>query len=359
MGMQLTHLQLRDFRTYGEWSLHITKPVTVLVGDNAAGKSNVIEAIHLLATGESFRADTIEEMVGWGKELGHVVGEVVREGEIKADRLRVTVTVGRVQGKRTAKRRYLVNEVAKRKVDFVGRLAVVLFEPDTTSLITGSPSRRRMFLDRVLVQADREYARSLQAYEKGLRRRNKLLDLITEGKSKPTALAFWDDLLVREGAVIHEKRTDLISYIVAETILGEQRMIQYQPSVITEEKLEQNRAKEIMLGYTLSGPHKDDFIVQAQGSGGNLRVWRDLAKYGSRGEQRMASLWLKIGELAFLERALGERPVLLLDDVFSELDREHESLVMDLVTRQQSVVATTETNGLFTKSTQRVVIERS
>jgi DNA replication and repair protein RecF len=368
--MYLESLRLNHFRSYLKHELTFGDKTNVLVGENGVGKTNVLEAVYLLATGESFRAGKIEEMVNWGAEVGHVSGLIRNQTEkikyqtsnIKmvesagadiSDRieLRVTVTRGVVQGKRVSGRRYLVDGTPKRKQDFVGQLLVVAFRPEDMDLLTGQRGGRRGFLDGVLVQTNREYRRSLMAYEKALRRRNRLLDLIRDGQTQRSALAFWDQVLIKEGEKIYEERQDLVRFINLTAHVGEALRVEYQPSVISESRLAQYAEAEVAVGYTLVGPHRDDFfIVTSNRPQATGQKDMNLAVYGSRGEQRMAVLWLKLAELQFIEEQTGERPVLLLDDIFSELDDKHDKMVMEILGKQQTIVSTTDEDGRFDTS---------
>ena len=275
--------------------------------------------------------------------------------------LQVTLTGGEVQGRKVAKRGYKVNGVGRRKSDFVGKLTVALFRPEDLEIITDSPTLRREFLDGVLTQVDREYRRSLVSYEKGLRRRNKLLTLIRDGEIPRSTLAFWDQLLVKEGTVLTGKRRELIEFINLQPMIENRRWLQYDFSAISESRLKQYAEEELAAGYTLVGPHRDDFSIFAEElqaeNQDNKELGRDLAKYGSRGQQRMAVFWLKLGELAFIETKNDERPVLLLDDIFSELDDQHDRLVMNLVGKQQTIITTTEVDERFEKIEGVEVIE--
>jgi DNA replication and repair protein RecF len=342
----LNTLTLLDFRNHGKRKDVFSPGVTVIAGENAVGKTNILEAIWLLATGESFRARRIEEMVSWGKEVGHIIGEVgspsassglhqkKEDGIEEAHELQVTVTRGMVQGKRVQKRLFKLNGLGKRRADFIGALPAVLFRPEDMELLSGSPDQRRAFLDEVLIQLDREYTRSLVSYQKGLKQRNRLLDQIREGRAPRTTLTFWDQLLVREGAEIVRKRELLVENMNTHSLGNHGLMVTYQPSLISLAKLIEHAEAEVAMGYTLVGPHKDDFGVMAQE--------RDLAIYGSRGEQRMAILWLKEAQLTVLAEGAGDRPLLLLDDIFSELDEKHVALVVQLAASQQTVITTTD-----------------
>jgi len=238
----------------------------------------------------------------------------------------------------------LVNGVGKRMVDFAGNLKAVLFRPEDMDLIIGSPSLRRRYLDFVLIQTDREYRRAVISYEKGVRQRNRLLEKIRDEAAYANAsasqggmrnqLLFWDQLLIKNGNYISNKRAEYIEYINGkEKNLGNYEAI-YDDSQISTARLEQYLEAEIASGNTLIGPHRDDFKIE-------LRE-RDLAVFGSRGEQRLAVLWLKLCELSFIREKSGERPILLLDDIFSELDHKHRDLVFEIMDNQQTIVTSAD-----------------
>ncbi|MFC1654014.1 DNA replication/repair protein RecF [Patescibacteria group bacterium] len=331
--MRVEKIFLQKFRSYKNNLFEFEDGVVVLVGPNACGKTNVLEAVYLLATGESFRASKIDEMVMWDEEVGHVGGKVSKNGD--ESELQIALTRGIVNGEKTQKRKYVVNGVSRRKGTFVGNLVVVTFLPSDLQLISGSPSRRRKYLDVVLSQVNKEYRRSLLSYEKALRRRNKMLDLIRDGEVQKSALLYWDHLLIKEGNVLTKKRQEFAAYINDDPT--ELRVV-YDFSSISEKRLKQYEKEEVLAGYTLVGPHKDDFYIESTEGERS----RDLSTYGSRGEQRMGVLWLKSREMEYINKIVGERPVLLLDDIFSELDDEHEKEVWNLLKNQQTLITTTD-----------------
>lgn len=333
--MKLISLSLEKFRNYPKSSFVFERETTVIVGDNARGKTNILEAIYLMAIGKSFRATKEEQMILYGQEVGWVRGEVELNSE--SIDLEIRLTVGEVAGQRVQKKRYLVNNLAKRKMDFVGKLKCVLFRPENIELVLGSPSVRRDYLNQVLEQINEEYRRSLLAYSKGVRQRNKLLESIREKQAERKQLLFWDKLLIKNGQTITEKRREYIECVNKE--LKEREMeisLKYEFSAISESKLENYAEKEIWAGKTLVGPHRDDFVITKKREG---KMVKDLSIYGSRGEQRMAILGIKLAELEFMTED-KERPVLLLDDVFSELDKDHRKEVLNLIGRQQTIMTT-------------------
>ena len=338
--MGLTSITLSDFRNYKNKDFNFSDGVTVIAGENAKGKTNLLEAIYLLGVGESFRAKRTEEMVRFEQELGRVSGSVPLSKK-DAISLEVVVNGGVVMGKVVNKRKYLVDGVSRRRKDILGILPLVLFRPEDIELISGSPDVRRKFLDRLMIQVDKTYEHSLSTYEQALRRRNKILDAVREGTASRYSLAFWDGLLIKHGQVIQEKRRELVEYInnlFEKSELFKKLKIIYDLSVISESRLDQYAEAEVAVGYTLVGPHKDDLVIK-EGT-------RDLLTYGSRGEQRMAVLALKMGEIYYLEEKGKKKATLLLDDIFSELDDEHKQEVLRVMAGRQVIVTTADEEDL-------------
>lgn len=330
-------IRLTDFRNFKNRLFEFSPDTTVIIGPNASGKTNILESLFLLSTGKSFHAKIEEEMINYDKDLARVKGRL-KEGEINDLELVLTrgmIDVGSVRPEKVARKKLLVNKVAKRLIDFAGVFKVVLFGPQDLDLVTESPSLRRNFLDTVLSQVDREYRRASLSYEKGLRQRNKLLFRIREEGLARSQLLFWDKLLIKNGDYISGRREEFISFANKTPGLNKQIIsLIYDKSAISEGRLEQYKEEEIAAATTLVGPHRDDFMFKYDK--------RDLARYGSRGEQRMGVLWLKLVELSFIEESTGEKPTLLLDDIFSELDHPHRDVVIDVAKKQQTIITTAD-----------------
>ena len=339
--MGIRSITLSDFRNYESKSFDFSDGVTVIAGENARGKTNLLEAIYLLGVGESFRAKRTEEMVRFEQELGRVSGEVPLSKKDVIN-LEVMVNGGMVMGKIVNKRKYLMDGVSRRRKDILGYLPLVLFRPEDVDLISGAPDLRRKFLDRLMIQVDKVYEHSLSTYEQALRRRNRILDAVRDGTASRYSLAFWDGLLIKHGQVIQDKRRELTDYINSlfeKSELFRKLKIVYDLSVISESRMAQYADAEVAVGYTLVGPHKDDLIIK-EGT-------RDLSIYGSRGEQRMAVLALKMGEIYYLEEKGKKKATLLLDDIFSELDEEHKQEVLRVMSGRQVIVTTADEEDLL------------
>ncbi len=316
--MKINRIQIQNFRSYQKREFELEHR-TLVVGPNGSGKSNLVEAIYLLAVGKSFRADADIEMLRYRESFFRVTGK-------SEDEITVIMNEGR--------KKFEVNGVPRRMIDAMGRVRAVMFGPADMELVTGNPSGRRRYLDMVISQTDREYRRCAVSYEKGLRQRNRLLDLIRDGEAERNQLWFWDRLLIKDGEYITRKRQEFL----------DATGFFYDRSVISEIRLKQYEAEEVAAGSTLVGPHRDDFVLKWEG--------KDVSKYGSRGEQRMTVWWLKQCEIKYL----GGEPMLLLDDIFSELDYKHREEVVEVVKNYEGqVVMTTAEKSLVPKDGWNII----
>jgi DNA replication and repair protein RecF len=364
--MHLTRLSLTNFRNYGRQTLELAPGPVLLLGENAQGKTNLLEAMFLLATGRSERASIDGDFIAWGvrgdpQPFAQVAGKAIRRtGDVAVE---VTIT-GRAgaHGNLIASKRFKLNGVPKRASDVVGAILAVLFTTDDMELVKGAPSGRRRYLDVMLSQADHRYLRALQRYTKVVAQRNALLKRIGEGSSRRDELAYWDEEMARDGAVILAGRAVALRQIALHAagaharLSGERELlgVMYQPRFADAwtpgriaagdpeeiasallDRLQATRARDIAAGVTLIGPHRDDFALTLGGE--------SAASFASRGQQRTAALALRLAEARFLRDASGEQPILLLDDVLSELD-EH---------RRASVLAAIEADQIFITSPDR------
>ncbi|PIR79896.1 MAG: hypothetical protein COU25_03135 [Candidatus Levybacteria bacterium CG10_big_fil_rev_8_21_14_0_10_35_13] len=338
----LKSISLQNFRNYKKSTFEFSPNTTLIIGPNTIGKSNILEAVFLISTGKSFRTDKDYQMLEFGKEVGRVTALA---DEVK---LEVVITSGNVAGIKSQYKKFLVNGVAKRRVDFAGNLISVLFSPSDLDIIVDSPSLRRRFLDNVLEQTDREYRVANIAYVKAIRQRNALLELAREGrKALPAArlpdgqgrqeFEYWDNLVIENGQVITQKRQDFIDFVNKGPKDILEFMLIYDKSVISRQRLDQYKSEEIASAVTLVGPHRDDFSVLMT----DKKDTHDVKYFGSRGQQRLAILQLKSCEILFIEEKTGQKPLLLLDDIFSELDSGHINLVLEKAGDQQTILTTT------------------
>jgi len=335
--MFLKQINLINFRNYSQLELNFDTRPTVLVGNNAAGKSNILESIYLLSTSKSQRVDNEDELIKEGEEFTKV------EGFLSEPEIDLLVILNRQDSeisldRSTKRKKVLVNGIGRRTVDFIGNLPAVIFYPSDINMVTGSPSLRRWHLDLALAQVDTKYKKDLTLYEQFLTSRNRVLKRIREGKARVDELTYWTDELIKQGKLISNKRIAFFDFVNSlSTPLGE-FIFEYRPSEISEEKLSETNGREVAAAATLIGPHRDDFDILLEG--------RNMAHYGSRGEQRTATLAFKLAQFEYMAKILGKRPILLLDDVFSELDANHRAHVVEIVSKQQTIIATVELENI-------------
>lgn len=335
--MILQGISLQHFRSYAQSTFTFSPQTTVILGPNTAGKSNLMEAIFLLSTGKSFKAEKDTQMIMFSHAMGRVKGQIQDEGEKEQLEVVIAEATGELSS-RSYTKRFLVNGVPKRRTDFAGILPALLFVPSDLDIIISSPSQRREFLNTVLEIIDRQYRVSLTSYEKALRQRNALLDVVKEtGIRNDEQFAYWDHLLIEHGSYVTRKRQEFIDYCNESKKTLLECRVNYDKSIISQERLEQYRGPEIGAGVTLVGPHRDDFYVEIpQGE-----TMQNARFFGSRGQQRLVVLQLKLLQLSYIEKTLGKRPLLLLDDIFSELDEQHIKDVLSIVSKQQTILTTT------------------
>lgn len=362
--MFLKQINLINFRNYSQLELRFDQRPTIFVGNNAAGKSNILEAVYLLSTTKSQRVENEDELIKKDAEFAKVEGFVENGGETE-----LLIILNRQTTDVNFRKKVLVNGISRRAVDFIGNLPAVIFYPSDINMVTGSPALRRWHLDLALAQIDPEYKKSLSGYEQFLTARNRVLKRIREGAGRIDELNYWTEELVKKGEGVSGKRQEFFDFINnLSTPLGEFKF-EYQMSPISMEKLQETNGREVAAAATLIGPHRDDFRVilvdkdviarsettkqsEKEIATGSLDPrndggeGRDLAHYGSRGEQRTATLAFKLAQLEYMAKTLGRRPILLLDDVFSELDKDHRAHVVEIVGKQQTIIATVELENI-------------
>jgi len=342
--MNIKSLKLTNFRNWQNYQLDFDN-VTILIGQNGVGKTNLVEAVWLASTGRSWRTRHDGEMIEWGQEFARIVLKL--EKTEKNQELELFWQKGDKPIKQLK-----LNGAKHRLIDLLGTIPAVLFNPEALDIVNGAPALRRRFMDIILSQTDRHYALNLLEYHRVLRERNKLLAAIKLCYSQPDELEFWDEKLVELGGFMIKSRESLINFF-NQTLTGnyqkisganEKLELRYKPSAESDrlsEILTAGREREIEQSTSLYGPHRDDFQI-------NLNQ-REAADFASRGEFRSAVLALKMAELDYLAGKIGEKPILILDDIFSELDAARRSHLAKVVSGQQTVITTTDLDHLDKK----------
>lgn len=354
--MVLRRLRLTNFRNFSQKEFALTPGVTLIYGKNASGKSNLLEAVYLLATGGSLRAAKTAEMVKEGEIFARIEGQLTSAGEEKQKLEIILEKKENFAGEHFFKV-FRVNGVPRPRRDFLGHLTAVLFSPEQLNLINDGPAYRRNYLDLTLAQADKDYFKAISTYNKAKINRNKLLYQISNKTADITELGYWNNVLVENSLVVVKRRAQYLAYVNEELINNQKGLwregwslqLAYQQSPLSLARLAEWQTRERAAGKTLLGPHREDIIFYKKrintDSGGTLicadNEGVDLRRYGSRGEQRLAVFALKLAEWQFLAQK-GEKPLLLLDDIFSELDESHRQLVLQMPAPEQTLVTTAE-----------------
>ena len=326
--MRVTGIKLRQFRSYEALDLKTEPGLVVLTGQNGTGKTNILEALFLCALGKSHRTNRDGDLIRIGSNVGLVEltldtlggSRVIRTELKEAERKKITIDA----------------RPLARSGELMGCLNVVMFSPEDLSLVKGSPAERRRFLDMEISQLKPAYYYALQQYNNALKQRNNLLK--DEDAASNEMLELWDEQLSKHGALIMQERAAFCRELKEKAGTLHRRMsggkellvTDYAPDVYVKpggdcreaiaESLINALDKDLFRGYTSAGPHRDDISLTVNGL--------DARIYASQGQQRTAALSLKLSEIAVTERLRGEKPVLLLDDVFSELDSERQRLLL-------------------------------
>jgi DNA replication and repair protein RecF len=354
--LRLSRLQLTSFRNYSNLNFEVPDGRLLFLGGNAQGKSNLLEAVHLLASGKSSRASSDSELLAWEQQaetpqpFARLTGAVERlEGDVQLEMLVVGPPQESLSRVQRSGKRFRVNGIPRRAVDFVGQLRAVLFTADDLDIISGGPSLRRQYLDSALSQLDRAYHAALQRYGRILLQRNATLRRMRENVAAPDELALWDENFSREAAIVVAVRARAVQTLSETAVLAhtelagaanESLALSYEPALggdwramlppeVTSESvrpliaaaLAGNRRREISAGVTLTGPHRDDVAIMLNGV--------SAASYGSRAQIRTAALALRLAEARLLMTGNADPPVILLDDIVSELDEQRRRSVIE------------------------------
>lgn len=334
--MYINKIKLQNFRNYNEQEIILNKSINVFYGDNAQGKTNILEAIFLCTFGKSFRTNKEKELIKLGKDNANVIIEYE-----KKDR------DGKISISISDKKQILVNGIKIKKLsELLGNINIVIFTPDDINILKGGPALRRRFLDMMIGQLKPNYVYILNMYIKTLEQRNNYLRQIKEENKPENLLDIWDEKLIEYADIIYKYRKEFIDKIkkkiniIHKKITDEKEEINIQYTSNCESKevyselLKQRRKLDIIKGFTTKGIHRDDFEIYINN--------KELSIYGSQGQNRTAILSLKLSELQVIYDEIEEEPILLLDDFMSELDINRRKNFLNNINNTQVIITCAE-----------------
>lgn len=334
--MWVKNVKLKNFRNYKELDINLGKNINIFYGENAQGKTNIIESIFLCSMGKSFRTNTEKEMINIEEENCSI--EVEYE---KSDR------DGKIKIQLSNKKNIFLNNIKIKKLsELLGNINIVIFTPDDIEVIKGGPQNRRKFLDIMISQLRPNYMHTLTLYKQTIDQRNNYLKQIKEEGKDENLLEIWDEKLAEYAIKIYNYRKEFIEKIIKKIekihkeISNGKEEIKIEYISECKNKLEylnllkQRRKLDIIKGFTTKGIHRDDFVIYING--------RQLDIYGSQGQQRTAILSLKLSELHVIYDEIGEYPILLLDDFMSELDKSRRQRLIEHIKETQVIITCTD-----------------
>ncbi len=336
--MKIKSLKLKNYRNYETLSLNFDDAANIFYGDNAQGKTNILEAIYMTGTTKSHRGAKDREMIRFGCEESHLETIVSKNGiDYQID----------MHLKKNGSKGIAINKVPIRRAsELFGIVNLVFFSPEDLNVIKNGPSERRRFIDMELSQIDKVYMSNLANYNKIVNQRNHLLKEMSFGNNDTleSTLDVWDMQLVNYGNKIRDRRMDFIEDMnkivsnIHSNLTGDRESIRliyeiHNSGLSLEGALKKNRERDLRLKSTSTGPHRDDICFMT----GEL----DLRKYGSQGQQRTAALSLKLSEIELVKREIHDTPILLLDDVLSELDKNRQNYLLDNIHDIQTLITCT------------------
>jgi DNA replication and repair protein RecF len=334
--LKIESLKLKNFRNYDLLSVNFDESTNIFYGDNAQGKTNILEAVYVSGTTKSHRGTKDKDLIRFGIDESHIETVVEKNGiKYQID----------MHLKKNSPKGIAINKIPIKKAsELFGIINIVFFSPEDLNIIKNGPGERRRFIDLELSQLDKVYLSNLSNYNRIVNQRNHLLKDIGYDEAKLQTLDIWDMQLILYGSKIIERRKTFIREInkiisgIHKKLTGNKETIQiiYEPSngqSTLEQALNKNKQKDLKIKSTSVGPHRDDIAFMA----GNI----DIRKYGSQGQQRTAALSLKLAEIELVKQSINDTPVLLLDDVLSELDKHRQNYLLDSIHDIQTLITCT------------------
>jgi DNA replication and repair protein RecF len=335
--MILKSISLNNFRNFEKKRFNINPNLTAIFGNNARGKTNLLEGIYFILKGEGFRESREEQLIIFNEKNSYVDAKL--EDKINKDisNLRIDLTISDFGLSKS----FFLEKTKKGRQSYLKNLiTVVLFSPEQIEVIDRTMSIRREYFDKFLSGIDSEYKKLLANYNQALRKRNKILESYFKNVNIKQELDFWNKYLIDHGTYLIKKRSEYIEYLNKnKNIDSKEFLIIYKPSTLSLERFNEYHDKELLVRRTMIGPHRDEYNIFLVN---RSKIKKDIHMYGSRSEQRLGLFWLKINELKYLESFFKKKPLLLLDDIFSELDHNNQKLIFNLIGNYQTVITSTE-----------------
>lgn len=346
--MILKKIYLENFRNYKKSFFDLSSKLTLIIGENSKGKTNLLEGVFFILKGVGFREEKEEELINFENKYLFVEG-YFQEG--KNNKNIFSIRLDKEEDKVIKK--FYFNKVFKKHFFYLQESpGVVLFTPYQIELIVDSPSVRRKYFDDLISFFDFQYKKSLNNYEKALKKRNKILEKNLPKDKLIEEIDFWNNYLEKEGEYIVKKRQFYVDFLNENCFLDSRIFfIEYLKNEFNQGNLEKYFQKEQLAKKTLFGPQKDDFRFFIK----DKNFKKDVRLFGSRSEQRLTVFWLKINELKFYEKN-GKKPILLLDDIFSELDFKNQQLIFSIIGNYQTIATTTEKEFIDFIKEEKIII---
>lgn len=341
--MRINEIKLKYFRNHKNFNIKFDNDLILINGNNGTGKTNLLEAIYILATGKSSKATYDRELINYEYDFATVTAKALLDNDNNDEEKDLEIAIVKNPNfENTSIKKVKINKVPKTLNKFVGTLNAVMFAPEDIQVITGSPAERRRFIDLLLTQTEKDYKKHLSSYTKVIRQRNKILESINETGMGWDQIDYWTEQALDLGTKIQESRDNMFQFfqnninIVMKTLNKKHvhSEVVYEKNTMSKERLDHYREKEVFAKTTLVGPHRDDFYINLDG--------HNIASFGSRGQQRTVLLSLKLMEIDFIDNIKKVKPILLLDDIFSELDEHHRKAIIEAIGKQQTFLTSAE-----------------
>lgn len=328
--MQLDSIEIKNFRNFLKQNFKFNSKLTIIYGKNSIGKTNLLESIYFALKGYGFREKKEEELIN----ENHIETDIKIFLTSVSDNKELRILLQK-NGESIIKN-YLVNRIKKISREYSkNSYPVVIFSPNLIFVIDGDTSERRDFIDKIISSFDIVYKKRLANYETGLRKRNKILEIENNIEKLNLQLKFWDKFLIENADYITKKRYEFVDFLNSNPKIDTKHLnIKYEPKIISETTLKETFQKQLYVKRTLVGPQRDTYEIFINN--------KNVHKYGSRSEQRLGLFWIILNEIKLYENTLKIKPIILLDDIFSELDIDNKKIILNLIKDHQTIMTTTE-----------------